>query len=230
MKILVVDDDPLIRDSLSYSLAKEGFQVLVAASGEAALGEARLGRPDLAILDVGLPGMDGLEVCRILQAEMNLPTIMLTARDQEIDKVLGLRLGADDYVTKPFSTTELLARIQAVLRRTQPAHHTRERIEVGEIVVDVAAHEVRVRGQLLKLSPKEFALLRLLASNPGRVLERHFLLDTVWGEGWIGEPKTLDVHIQWLRDKIESDPSRPRFIHTVRGIGYKFALPSKPDA
>ncbi len=229
MKILVVDDDALIRDSLSYSLAKDGHQVLTAASGEEGLRKVRLERPSLAILDVGLPGMDGLELCRVLQAEMSLPVIMLTARNQEMDRVLGLRLGADDYVTKPFSTAELLARVQAVLRRTQSPHVERERIEAGEVVVDVVAHEVTVRGQPVRLSPKEFALLQLLASNAGRVLSRQTLLDAVWGEGWIGEPRTLDVHIQWLRDKVESNPGHPRYIHTVRGVGYKLAVPPEGD-
>ncbi len=226
----MVDDDPLIRDSLSYSLAREGYQVHTAATGREGLRQARLNRPDLAILDLGLPDMDGLEVCRVLQAEMDLPTIRLTGRSQEIDKIMGLRLGADDYVTKPFSTSELLARVQAVLRRTQAALVLRERIEVGEFVVDVAAHEATVRGRPVKLSPKEFSLLRLLASNPGRALERSFLLDTVWGEGWIGETKTLDVHIQWLREKVERDPAHPQYIHTVRGVGYKLVPPSQTDA
>ncbi|MBI4307332.1 MAG: response regulator transcription factor [Chloroflexi bacterium] len=229
-KVLLVDDDDLLRASLRYQLEREGYHVMVAATGAEALEKARLDLPDMVLLDIGLPDMDGREVCRTLQAGAPLSVIFLTARGSELDRVVGLRLGADDYVVKPFSTVELLARIETVLRRSRSGAWPDAplRIEAGDVVVDGAAHRVTVRGRAVEMAPKEFDLLRLLAAHPGRALKREFLLDAVWGQDFFGETKTLDVHIRRLREKVESDPERPQRIVTVRGVGYMF-VPANPS-
>ncbi len=224
MKILVVDDEKTMVRALSALLQREGYDVAAALDGPSALEAARTERPDLVLLDVMLPGMDGLEVCRQIRAWSAVPIIMLTAKTAEGDKVAGLDVGADDYVTKPFSPQELLARIRANLRRTQlqARQAQQDRLAIGEVVVDVGARRVTVRGQEVALAPKEFDLLRTLMSHPGRVLGRDFLLHRVWGEDFFGDMRTLDVHIRWLREKIEENPSRPTYIQTVHGVGYRF--------
>jgi DNA-binding response OmpR family regulator len=224
--ILLVDDEPLLRESLTFSLEQEGFAVMTAEDGVTALELAAGRTPDLVVLDVMLPGLDGWEVCRRLRQRSRVPVVMLSARAAEIDKVLGLEIGADDYLTKPFSTRELIARIRANLRRVLL---DRERaaeegvITLGDISVDLARHEVRVRGAAVELSPKEFLLLRELMTHPGQVLSRDTLIDRVWGSEFNGDLKTLGVHIHWLREKIERDPAHPQTILTVRGAGYRLA-------
>lgn len=215
--------------SLSTILTQEGYEVVVAMDGPQALEAARTERPDLILLDVMLPGMDGLEVCRQIRAWSTVPIIMLTAKTAEVDKVVGLEVGADDYVTKPFSPRELLARIKANLRRAQMQAQQayQDHLEVGDIVMDTGGRRVVVRGREVSLSPKEFDLLKVLMSHPGRVLGRDFLLNQVWGEDFFGDTRTLDVHIRWLREKIEEDPSKPRYIQTVHGVGYRFCTPAK---
>jgi len=227
-KILVIDDEPLITESLEYSLKQEGFQVVVAHDGHQALEVAREEAPDLIVLDIMLPGMDGWETCRRLRQESTVPIIMLTARGQEIDRVLGLEMGADDYLAKPFSFRELLARIRAVFRRmafeeTAKTPH----IQIGDVHVDVAAHKVYKKKQELTLTQKEYDLLHALMSQAGRVVSRADLLDQVWGVEWLGDTRTLDVHIRWVREKVEEDPSQPRYVQTVRGVGYRFATPEE---
>jgi DNA-binding response OmpR family regulator len=225
--ILLIEDDELIVDSVRYGLEHEGYRVLAAYDGNAGLALARSARPDLVLLDVMMPYMDGYQVCRILRSESAVPIIMLTARGTEMDKVLGLELGADDYVVKPFGMRELVARIRAQLRRTEmpgsrPASPAPS-LRIGEITLDYEAH-VALRGsQNLDLRPKEFDLLAVLMSQPGHAFDRGELLDAVWGAGWIGDPRTLDVHVRWLRQKLEKDPAEPRYILTVRGVGYRFA-------
>jgi two-component system, OmpR family, response regulator RegX3 len=221
-RILIIEDEAAIAEGIAYNLRREGYEVVRAADGETGLAEARRARPDLVLLDLMLPGLSGLEVCQSLRREGSLPVIMLTARDIETDKVVGLTVGADDYVTKPFSMAELLARVKAVLRRATTAPEATDRVEAGEVVLDVARHEVRVRGGTVELSPKEFDLLRVLMSNRGRVLTRERLLSRVWGEERYVDERTVDVHVRWLRRKIEQDPSEPRLIQTVRGTGYRF--------
>jgi DNA-binding response OmpR family regulator len=223
-KILVVDDDTLLRRSLKYRLDREGYAVTTAEAGEEALTYARRDRPDLVLLDIGLPDRDGLDIARTLQHEMDLPIILLTARRQETEIVIGLELGAEDYVTKPFGMRELLARIRAVLRRLSraPAVPETDRLAVGEFLLDVRGHEVYVRGKRLDLPPKEFELLRLLLANAGSVLATEYLLDAVWGEEFAGAGQVLYVHMGWLREAIETDPRHPAHILTVRGVGYKF--------
>jgi two-component system, OmpR family, response regulator RegX3 len=221
-RILIIEDEAAIAEGIAYNLRREGYEVVRAADGETGLAEARRARPDLVLLDLMLPGLSGLEVCQSLRREGSLPVIMLTARDTETDKVVGLTVGADDYVTKPFSMAELLARVKAVLRRATTAPEATDRVEAGEVVLDVARHEVRVRGGTVELSPKEFDLLRVLMSNRGRVLTRERLLSRVWGEERYVDERTVDVHVRWLRRKIEQDPSEPRLIQTVRGTGYRF--------
>ncbi|MDO8533067.1 MAG: response regulator transcription factor [Dehalococcoidia bacterium] len=223
-KILLVDDDELLRASLRYQLEREGYHVMAAQTGAEGLEKARLALPDLVLLDIGLPDMDGREVCRILQQGTALPVIFLTARGDEIDRVSGLRLGADDYMVKPFSMAELIARIDTVLRRSRgraPAD-TPSRIEAGDITLNVDARRALVRGRDVEMAPKEFDLLRILAAHPGRALKREFLLDAVWGQDFFGDTKTLDVHIRRLREKVETHPERPQRIVTVRGVGYMF--------
>jgi len=225
-KILVVDDEPLITESLEYSLKQEGFQVLVAHDGHQALEIAREESPDLVVLDLMLPGMDGWEVCRRLRQESTVPIIMLTARGQEIDRVLGLELGADDYLPKPFSFRELLARIRATFRRMafEEAPKT-EQIQIGDVRLDLAAHKAYKQERELTMTQKEYDLLRALMSRAGQVVSRAKLLDEVWSVDWLGDTRTLDVHIRWVREKVEDDPGRPRYIQTVRGVGYRFAGP-----
>jgi two-component system response regulator RegX3 len=222
-RVLVVEDEESFSDALSYMLRREGFEVAVAATGPAALSEFDRSGADLVLLDLMLPGLSGTEVCRTLRQRSNVPVIMLTARDSEIDKVVGLELGADDYVTKPFSSRELVARIRAVLRRrTEPEELAPAVLESGPVRMDVDRHVVTAGGQPVPLPLKEFDLLELLLRNAGRVLTRGQLIDRVWGADYVGDTKTLDVHVKRLRAKIEPDPSNPRYLVTVRGLGYKF--------
>jgi two-component system OmpR family response regulator len=228
-KILVVEDDQNLLDVLKYNLAKEGYDVLTAADGIEALDVARSNKPDLIVLDIMLPRMDGFEVCRILRREMTVPILMLTAKAEETDKVVGLELGADDYMTKPFSIREFLARIRAMLRRAEmmiAASSSQETIpsliKVSELEIDLARHTVSRSGTLIDLSHKEFDLLAFLIKNRGQVFSRDQLLEKVWGYDYAGDTRTVDVHIRWLRQKIEVDPATPGHLLTVRGIGYKF--------
>jgi two-component system response regulator RegX3 len=222
-RVLVVEDEESFSDALSYMLRKEGFEVAVAATGPDALESFDRGGADLVLLDVMLPGLPGTEVCRSLRQRSQVPVIMLTAKDGEIDKVVGLELGADDYVTKPFSSRELVARIRAVLRRQGDTNRPDDAVlAAGPVRMDVDRHVVSVRGQDVRLPLKEFELLELLLRNSGRVLTRGRLIDRVWGADYVGDTKTLDVHIKRLRAKIETDPADPRCILTVRGLGYKF--------
>jgi two-component system response regulator RegX3 len=222
-RVLVVEDEESFSEPLSYMLRREGFEVAVAATGPDALSEFNRSGADLVLLDLMLPGLSGTEVCRTLRQRSNVPVIMLTARDAEIDKVVGLELGADDYVTKPFSSRELVARIRAVLRRRgEPEDLTPTALEAGPVRMDVDRHVVTVNGGQVPMPLKEFDLLELLLRNAGRVLTRGQLIDRVWGADYVGDTKTLDVHVKRLRAKIEPDPSNPRFLVTVRGLGYKF--------
>ena len=222
---MIVDDDALLRRSLKYRLGREGYTVATAESGEEALLYARRDKPDLVLLDIGLPDADGLAVARTLQREMDVPIIFLTGRSQETDVVVGLELGAEDYITKPFGMRELVARIRVVLRRIAraPLSAGDEALELGDIWLDPKGREVFARGQRVELPPKEFELLRLLMANAGMVLTSDYLLDAVWGEEFAGATQVLYVHIGWLRERIEQDPRHPRLIQTVRGVGYKFA-------
>ena len=222
-RILVVEDEESFRDALSYMLRKEGFEVVLADSGTAALEEFDRHGADLVLLDLMLPGLSGTEVCRALRAKSSVPVIMLTAKDSEVDKVVGLELGADDYVTKPYSSRELLARIRAVLRRHgEPEDLAPATVEAGPVRLDVDRHVVSVSGAEVSMPLKEFELLELLLRNAGRVLTRGQLIDRVWGSDYVGDTKTLDVHVKRLRAKVEPEPAAPRHIVTVRGLGYKF--------
>ncbi len=222
-RVLLVEDEESFSDPLSYLLKAEGFEVAVAATGPEALGEYDRNGADIVLLDLMLPGLSGTEVCRALRQRGSVPVIMLTARDSEIDKVVGLELGADDYVTKPYSTRELLARMRAVLRRgAEPEDVTGAALEAGPVRMDVDRHTVTVAGGHVQLPLKEFELLELLLRNAGRVLTRGQLIDRVWGADYVGDTKTLDVHVKRLRAKIEPDPGLPRHLVTVRGLGYKF--------
>ncbi|MCO6010853.1 response regulator transcription factor [Actinoallomurus purpureus] len=222
-RVLVVEDEESFSDALSYMLRKEGFEVAVAATGPDALESFDRAGADLVLLDLMLPGLPGTEVCRELRTKSNVPVIMLTAKDSEVDKVVGLELGADDYVTKPFSSRELVARIRAVLRRRGDGEELAPAtLEAGPVRMDVERHVVTVSGNEVPLPLKEFELLEVLLRNAGRVLTRMQLIDRVWGADYVGDTKTLDVHIKRLRAKIEPTPSTPRFILTVRGLGYKF--------
>ncbi|WP_067143140.1 response regulator transcription factor [Microtetraspora malaysiensis] len=222
-RVLVVEDEESFSDALSYMLRKEGFEVAVAATGPEALDAFDRNGADLVLLDLMLPGLPGTEVCRTLRQRSKVPVIMLTAKDSEIDKVVGLELGADDYVTKPFSSRELVARIRAVLRRQGDVEELESAVlAVGPVRMDVDRHVVAVRGEHVQLPLKEFELLEVLLRNAGRVLTRGQLIDRVWGADYVGDTKTLDVHVKRLRAKVESDPSNPRCILTVRGLGYKF--------
>ncbi len=221
-RILIVEDEQSYRDALSYMLQREGFDVAEAADGQSGLSEFDRNGADLVLLDLMMPGMSGTEVCRQLRLRGNVPVIMVTARDSEIDKIVGLELGADDYVTKPFSHRELVARIRAVLRRGQDAELLPEVVEVGDVRMDIERHEVSVSGRAVRLALKEFELLELLLRNAGRVMTRAQLIDRVWGSDYVGDTKTLDVHVKRLRSKIEPDPTRPVKLVTVRGLGYKF--------
>ena len=222
-RVLVVEDEESYSDALSYMLRKEGFEVAVAPTGNVALETFDRTGADLVLLDLMLPGLSGTEVCRALRQKSNVPVIMLTAKDDEIDKVVGLELGADDYVTKPFSSRELVARIRAVLRRRgEEEAPLPAALEAGPVRMDVERHVVTVRGEDIQLPLKEFELLEVLLRNVDRVLTRGQLIDRVWGANYVGDTKTLDVHVKRLRAKIEGDPSHPRYIVTVRGLGYKF--------
>ncbi len=224
-KIMVVEDEPAIVDALEYGLSAEGFDVVAVSDGRESLEVFDRERPDLVLLDLMLPGMSGTEVCKHLRATSAVPVIMLTARDSEIDKVVGLELGADDYITKPFSMRELVARVRAVLRRggDWDVPDLDAPLEVRGVRMDPERHEVTVRGQLVDLPPKEFALLELLIRNAGRVMTRDLIIDRIWGADYVGDTKTLDVHIKRIRGRIEHDPHTPELIVTVRGVGYKFA-------
>lgn len=222
-RILVVEDEESFSDPLSYVLQKEGYDVAVAATGPEALAEFDRHGADLVLLDLMLPGLSGIDVCRSLRQRSSVPVIMLTAKDSEVDKVVGLEIGADDYVTKPYSGRELLARIKAVLRRlSEPEELLPATVESGPVRMDVERHTVQVDGEPVSLPLKEFELLEMLLRNAGRVLTRGQLIDRVWGSDYVGDTKTLDVHVKRLRAKIEPDPSAPRHIVTVRGLGYKF--------
>jgi DNA-binding response OmpR family regulator len=232
-KILVVEDEIALQETLAYNLKRQGYEVRTCGNGLIALDEARTFKPDLVLLDVMLPGMDGFEICRILRQENTTPVLMLTARDDEIDRVVGLEVGADDYMTKPFSMRELMARVKAMLRRVRLI---REEIQAengapqspsqamvfGSLVLDLTRREVRVNDQPLNLKPKEFELLTFLAQHRGQVLSREFILERVWGWNFIGDSRTVDVHVRWLREKIEIEPSSPVRLMTVRGAGYRF--------
>ena len=222
-KILLVEDEKTLAKALKFNLEKEGFRVEVAFDGEEALNAMSREEPDLVILDLMLPKIDGYEVCRSIRRSSDVPIIMLTARDEDIDKILGLELGADDYMTKPFNTRELLARIRAILRRTvQQAAAARSFIKVGDLQIDVIKHKVTVKGREVALTSREYNLLSLLASNPGKVYSREELLEEIWGDDYSGDVRTVDVHIRHLREKIEEFPAEPNIILTVWGAGYKF--------
>jgi DNA-binding response OmpR family regulator len=222
-KILIIEDEKPIADAVAYSLKREGYAVSVARDGEGGLSLARTEKPDLIILDLMLPGMDGLAVCRAVRREAKTPIVMLTAKAEEADKIVGLELGADDYVTKPFSVRELMARVKAVLRRVaDTAKPDEEELTSGNLVMNLAEHTVTLDGKSLNLSPKEFDLLAAFLRHRGRALSRDVLLERVWGEETYIDTHTVDVHIRWLREKIEANPSKPERIVTVRGVGYKF--------
>ncbi|CAN5428550.1 response regulator transcription factor [soil metagenome] len=222
-RVLVVEDEESFSDALSYMLRREGYEVDIAETGPAALETYDRHGADIVLLDLMLPGLSGTEVCRALRSRGAVPIIMLTAKDAEIDKVVGLELGADDYVTKPYSARELLARIKAVLRRGQEVEAGEDSaLEVGPVRMDVERHTVSVNGDSVSMPLKEFDLLELLLRNSGRVLTRGQLIDRVWGSDYVGDTKTLDVHVKRLRAKVEPDPGRPRYLMTVRGLGYKF--------
>jgi two-component system OmpR family response regulator len=223
-KILIVEDDRNLLDTLKYNLGKEGYSTVTAADGAEALEVARREKPALIILDIMLPKLSGLEVCRILRKEMTVPILMLTAKDEEVDKIVGLEIGADDYMTKPFSMRELLARIGAMLRRADMAVKPAGKeaiLKIGDLEIDGARHQAFLKGTALELSPKEFDLLAFLAKNKGFVFSREQLLEKVWGYDYAGDTRTVDVHIRWLRQKIESEPAKPKRLVTVRGTGYK---------
>jgi DNA-binding response OmpR family regulator len=227
--ILVVDDEPTQREMLAEALEAEGFTIVTAADGRAALLKFRESKPDLVLLDLMLPELSGIEVCRIIRAESGVPILMLTAKDSELDKVVGLELGADDYVTKPFSLRELIARVRAQFRRTEQqavAGGTPALVDVGAVQVDLAGHRLLRNGVTVPLKPKAFELLAFLVRNPGQVFTRDQLLEHVWGYVYAGETRTVDVHVHWLRSRIEADPANPEFLHTVRGTGYVFRRPS----
>jgi DNA-binding response OmpR family regulator len=236
-RILVVEDEIALQETLAYNLKRQGYEVESAGDGPSGLEAARRFKPDLILLDVMLPGMDGFELCRILRQDMNTPVLMLTARDDEIDRVVGLEVGADDYMTKPFSMRELIARVKAMLRRvrlireevqTSNAVAASEVIAQGQtfvfgnLTLDVTRHEVRLDEAPLGVKPKEFELLIFLAQHRGQVLSRETILQQLWGWNYFGDSRTVDVHIRWLREKIEVDPSKPERIVTVRGAGYRF--------
>lgn len=224
-RILIVEDEESLSEPLAYLLGKEGFVPEVVADGQASLEEFDRAGADLVLLDLMLPGLSGTEVCKALRQRSNVPIIMLTAKDAEIDKVLGLELGADDYVTKPYSSRELVARIRAVLRRrSEPEELVSATVQAGPVRMDIERHVVTVEGETVNMPLKEFELLEMLLRNAGRVLTRGQLIDRVWGSDYVGDTKTLDVHVKRLRSKIEPDPSDPRHLVTVRGLGYKFEV------
>ena len=232
--ILIVEDEPSLQETLAYNLKKQGFTVEAVGNGRTALEAARRLKPDLIILDIMLPELDGFEVCKILRKEMITPILMLTARDDEIDRVVGLEVGADDYLTKPFSMRELIARVKAQMRRTQilreefgrktpaeiaPAHET---LTFGNLIINLTRREVTLKEKVLTIKPQEYDLLVFFAEHKGRVLSREFILERVWDWEYIGDSRTVDVHVRWLRQKIEEDPANPQRIVTVRGGGYRF--------
>ncbi|MGQ9925834.1 MAG: response regulator [Chloroflexaceae bacterium] len=224
--ILLVEDDTTLAETLRYNMEREGYGVLVASDGVQGLELARRERPDLVVLDIMLPRLDGFSVCRILRQESDVPIMMLTARQDEVDRVAGLELGADDYVSKPFSLGEMLARLRAIMRRSERQPRLgREVLEAGALRVDTSSRRAWREGYELALPQKEFDLLTCLIRNHGIALSRDLLLERVWGLDFVGDSRTVDVHIRWLREKIESDPSRPRYIQTVRGVGYRFEIP-----
>ena len=220
--ILVVDDEANIVSLLRYNLEQQGFEVICASDGNEAIALARREHPDLILLDVMLPDRSGIDVTRTIRKESKTPIIMVTSKVEEIDKVLGLEMGADDYVPKPFSPRELIARIKAVLRRTSDHSEEKDEITFDKLSINLVKHEVRKNGQIVELKPKEFDLLRLMATNPGKVYTRDFLLEQLWGYDYLGDTRTVDVHMRRLRQKIEDDPSNPKQLKTVHGIGYKF--------
>jgi two-component system OmpR family response regulator len=224
-KILVVEDDLNLLSTLEYNLRKEGYDVVTSSDGAEALETARKEMPGLIVLDVMLPSLSGFEVCRILRKETTVPILILTARTEEVDKIVGLEIGADDYITKPFSMRELLARVRAMLRRAemsapQPSDET-EYLKVGDLSIDVGRHQAYCKDKLLELTPKEYDLLVFLARNRGLVFSRERLLEKVWGYDYAGTTRSVDVHVRWLRQKIEDDPGNPKHLLTVRGAGYK---------
>jgi two-component system response regulator RegX3 len=223
--ILLVEDERAITEPLSEALEREGFNAAVAGTAGEALEKAGSQEPDLVLLDIGLPDGSGLDVCRELRKQSEVPIIMLTARGSEADRVAGLELGADDYIVKPFSAREVMARVRAVLRRSTPAPagDGGEPIKIGDLSLDTAKHEARLAGAPMELSRKEFELLRVLMESAGSVLTREALIDEVWDMNWFGSTKTLDVHISGLRKKLDDDPKEPRYIHTVRGVGFRFS-------
>ena len=226
--ILLVDDEPTLVATLDYNLRRDGHEVIIARDGQAALDQAERGRLDLVVLDVMLPKVDGFEVCRAIRRDSTVPILMLTARDSEVDKVVGLEIGADDYMTKPFSMRELLARVKAMLRRNSMRPEEAEPrgkgvIRLPGVEVDLGARLVRREGKPIHLKPRAFDLLAFLAQNRGRVFSRDQLLEHVWGYDFSGDTRTVDVHVRWLREKIEADPSSPRVLETVRGVGYRLA-------
>jgi DNA-binding response OmpR family regulator len=233
-KILIVEDEPSLQETLVYNLEKQGYQVEAVGNGRLALEAARARNPALIILDIMLPELDGFEVCKILRKEMTVPILMLTARDDEIDRVVGLEVGADDYLTKPFSMRELLARVKAQLRRSRIIRDEMGKIRMeeqeephkvlsfGNLEVDLTRREARLDGQAIPLKPKEYDLLLFFAQHKGQMLSREFVLERVWGWDYIGDSRSVDVHVRWLRQKIEKDPAAPRRIITVRGGGYRF--------
>ena len=227
-KILLVDDEEMITEPLARSLREAGYEVIVAHDGRAGLALAQSEQPDLVVLDILMPEMDGWEVCRTLRQESPVPILMLTALGEEIDRVLGLEIGADDYLTKPFSTRELKARIRAMLRRVELDRNQTpapDKLTAGAIRLEMDTHQVYKNGTKLTLRHKEFELLRLLMGNLGQVVTRADLFDRIWGTDWLGDTRTLDVHIRWLREKIEDNPSQPQYIQTVRSVGYRMVAP-----
>jgi len=231
-KILIVEDERTLLETLEYNLRRQGYEVETAENGFDALATARSKRPDMIVLDIMLPGIDGFEVCRILRQEMNTPILMLTARDDEIDRVVGLEVGADDYLTKPFSTRELMARIKALLRRVRLIREEMTQPSAGQaltptytyqnLTLDTSRRELKVNNLVIPLKPKEYELLLFLAQHRGQVISREYILEKVWGWDYIGDSRTVDVHIRWLREKIETNPAEPTRIITVRGAGYRF--------
>ena len=230
--ILIVEDEPALRDTLSYNLKKDGFMVEAVGDGRAAIESARKLKPDLIVLDLMLPEIDGFEVCRILRKEMTTPILMLTARDDEIDRVVGLEVGADDYLTKPFSMRELMARVKAQLRRSRllweefgksvEPQASQEKLTFGNLIINLTRREVTLSDVPLQLKPQEYELIQFFAEHKGQMLSREFILERVWGWDFIGDSRTVDVHVRWLRQKIEADPAAPTRIVTVRGGGYRF--------
>ena len=229
-KVLIVEDEPSLQETLSYNLSRQGYAVEAVGDGMAALDAAREIQPDLIVLDIMLPKLDGFEVCRIIRQDMNVPILMLTAKDDEIDRVIGLEMGADDYLTKPFSMREFLARVKAQLRRVRmireemdesgkPSHDI---MQFGNLVLNLSRREVLIDSQPLALKPKEYELLLFLANHLGQVLSRELILERVWGWEFSGGSRTVDVHVRWLREKIEAEPANPKRIVTIRGAGYRF--------